>query len=195
MVKTQVKTVNQAPAERPPLRTPPKRTFSETQGALPKQLGTEQPKEIKDTLRATQRRRSTPVQTRLDAKTMMKLVPTLSERELKQLVNTIVRRRKREEAAQNSRPSEPTAARGTTTVAPESAPRTSNTATTIVPPMEQHPFEVPAPKPRGATLGPGVPQNTFENLEMKIRSDAHTAEESILAGALLRQANRRSLSS
>ena len=194
MVETQVKTVNQAPTERPPLRTPPKRSFSETQGALPKQLGTEQPKEIKDALRATQRRRTTPLQTRLDAKTMMKLVPTLSERELKQLVSTIVRRKKREEAAKTRRPSEPTVARGTTTVTPESTPRPSNTTATIVPPPEQHPFEVPAPKPRGATPGPGVPQNAFEDLEMKIRSDAHTAEESILASALLRQANRRSLS-
>ena len=81
MVETQVKTVTQAPTERPPLRTPTKRSFSETQGALPKQLGTEQPKEIKDALRATQRRRTTPLQTRVEAKTMMKLVPTLSERD------------------------------------------------------------------------------------------------------------------
>ena len=46
---------------------------------------------------------------------MMKLVPALSERELKQLVNTIVRRKKRE-GARTRHPSEPTSARGTTAV-------------------------------------------------------------------------------
>ena len=106
MVETQSKTAYQAPTERPPLRAPPKRTFSEAQGALPKQLGAEQLKDVKEPLRPTQRRRSNP-QPRLDAKAMMKLVPALSERELKQLVNTIVRRKKREEGAKNRRPWEP----------------------------------------------------------------------------------------
>ena len=125
---------------------------------------------------------------------MIKLVPTLSERELKQLVNTIVRRKKREEGAKNRHPSEPTSARGTTAVTPEFTPRTSSTTTTILPPTEKRPFEEPAPTPRETTLGPGGPRNTFENLEMKTRNDTHTAEGSVLAGALQRQASRRSLS-
>ena len=86
MVETQSKSAIQTPPDGPPVRVPPKRTFSETQSVPQKQPAVEQTREVKDTLRATQRRRSNPPQARLDAKTMMKLVPNLSERELKQVV-------------------------------------------------------------------------------------------------------------
>ena len=190
MVETQSKSAIQAPAERPPLRVPPKRTFSEAQGALATQSGTEQPKEVKEPLRPAQRRRSNPPQPKLDAKAMMKLVPALSERELKQLVNTILRRKKREEGARSRRPSELTAARGTTTVEREPTARTSRTATTVLPPSEQRSFVELAPTPKESTLGPGGPLSTFESQEMKTRRESHKAEESVLAGALLRQASR-----
>ena len=190
MVETQSKSAIQAPAERPPLRVPPKRTFSEAQGALATQSGTEQPKEVKEPLRPAQRRRSIPPQPKLDAKTMMKLVPALSERELKQLVNTILRRKKREESARSRRPSEQTTARGTITVEREPTVRTSRTATTVLPPSEQRSFVELAPTPKESTLGPGGPLSIFESQEMKTRRETHKAEESVLAGALLRQASR-----
>ena len=195
MVETQSKTTSQVATERPPLRTPPKRAFSDTQGALPKQLGAEHLKEIKETLRPTQRRRTNPLlQPRVDAKTMIKLVPTLSERELKQLVNTIVRRKKREDGVKNRRPSEPPSGRGTTAVGPEPPTRGTSGTTTRVPPPEQSHVEEAAQMPKQTVLAPGGPLGTIETLEMKTLKDSHRAEESVLASALLRQANRRSLS-
>ena len=91
MVDTQSKSAKQKPTQEPPQRIPLKRTYSETQGLLQKQPAPNQLKEVRDTSRANQRRRSNPPQPRLDAKTMMRMVPTLSERELKQLVSTTVR--------------------------------------------------------------------------------------------------------
>ena len=191
MVEVQSKSATQAPTDRPPIRVPPKRTFSEAQGALPKQLGADQAKEAKEPLRPTQRRRSNPLQPRLDVKAIMKLVPALSERELKQLVNTIVRRKKREEVARNRRPSEQTSARGMLAVAPEPETRTSSAATTRLPPPEQRPVDAPTPLPKMSTLGPGGPLNTAGTQEMKPLKDSPRTEESILASALLRQAHRR----
>ena len=190
MVETQSKTVSQTTTERPPLRTPPKRAFSDTQGAPPKQLGVGQLIEGKETLRPTQRRRVNPPQPRLDAKAMIKLVPALSERELKQLVNTIVRRKKREEGAKNRRPSETTSARGKPAVEPQPPTQTDNVAPTRLPRPEQRPVEELIPMPRETTLGPGGPLESIQTMEMKTLKDSHRAEESILASALLRQANR-----
>ena len=77
MVENQSKSANQAPAEGPPVRIPPKRTCSETKSAIQKQLLPEQTKEVTESVRVNQRRRTNPPQPRLDAKTMIKLVPTL----------------------------------------------------------------------------------------------------------------------
>ena len=190
MVETLSKTVSQTATERPPLRAPPKRAFSDTQGALPKQLGVGHLVEVKQTLRPTQRGRVNPPLPRLDAKTLMKLVPTHSERELKQLVNTIVSRKKREEGAKNRRPSEPTSAREKAAVGPQPPTQADNVALTRLPPPEQRPVEELVPMPRETTLGPGGPSETIQTMEMKTLKDSHRAEESILASALLRQANR-----
>ena len=123
--------------------------------------------------------------------TMPKMVSTLSECERKQLVNTIVRCRKREKGAKNRRLSEPASARGPTTVPPEAAARASNTTATVLPPPKQRPFVAPGPTARESTLGPGGPLSSLERVEVKTQKDSHRAEESDLAGALLRQASRQ----
>ena len=186
MVETQSKSAIQAPPVGPPVRVPSKRTFSETQNVPQKQPAVEQAREVK----ATQRRRSIPPQPTLDAKTMMKLVPNLSERELKQLVNTIIRRKKREEGAKNRRPSGPTPAREQGAAPRGVATRTDNQPATILP----HP-ERPLIEPESATgeptLGPGGPLSSSQQMEEKTQRGSFKTEEPDLAGALLRQASRQ----
>ena len=103
---------------------------------------------------------------------MIKMVPTLSERELKQLVSTIVRRRRREEGAKSIRPSEPASGRGDTTSPsyPLPTPEASTNTTRSV--------------PKGQRSKP-------DDVEAKTLEDTRGAERPDLAGALLRQASRK----
>ena len=174
MVNTQTKSGIQK--EETSIRVPPKRGFSETVGGNQNLLTPGQQIVGKDTVRGGQRRKPNPSPATLDAKSMIKMVPTLSERELKQLVNTIIRRRRKEEGARNKRPSEPASERGTTAVLlPPRAP--AEATETKMPPMSED----------QANGGNQVGRTMQEAPKRAVEPD--------LAGALLRQANRYSLSS
>ena len=174
MVNTSTKSGNQK--EEPLVRIPPKRNFSETLGGTQKILALDQQKDMKDTPRGGQRRIPNPSPARLDAKTMIKIVPTLSGRELKQLVNTIVRRRRREKGARNKRPSEPASERGTTAI----------TSPPLAPPESSHTTTRPVPEDQVSSAIQVV---------TKTEEGPRRAEEPDLAVALLRQVSRQCFSS
>ena len=191
MVNTHTKSANQASADEPTVRIPPKRSFSETLGAIQK-LPTPDPlKDQKESTRSSQRRRTNPTPPKLDAKAMIKIVPTLSEKELKQLVNTIVRRRKREEGARNKRPSEPASTRGTTSRPVDTAAAGGNTATVILPPPEKQLVRPAETIRTDAALDLGARGRNPDLVEMKTLDETPRTEEPDLASTLLRHASRQ----
>ena len=176
MVNTVSKSGSQKQVGEPLIRTPPKRNFSETLGGSQTLLIPEQQKKMTETPRGSKFRKPNPSLPKLDAKTMLKLVPTLSERELKQLVSTIVRRRKREEAQKKRRPSEPASDRDSK-------------------PGLQKPLVPPEPSHTEMRYAPEAALDSQDREEEKTQESSRTIEEQDLASALLRQASRQCLSS
>ena len=136
----------------------------------------EQQKKLTETPRGGKFRKPNPSPPKIDAKTMLKLVPTLSERELKQLVSTIVRRRKREEAQKKRRPSEPASDRDSK-------------------PGLQKPLVPPEPSHTEMRYAPEAALDSQDREEEKTQESSRTIEEQDLASALLRQASTQCVSS
>ena len=189
MVNTQSKSINSSTIEEPPIRIPPKRNFSETQGGGIKPITPDQIKENRDTARGTQRRRTNPPPQKLDARAMIKLVPTLSEKDLKHLVSTIGKRRKREEGVKSRRPSEPTTLRKG--LKPEPARRTQTVISPAWEPPSTEPPSLLMPIPVKPTAPPpSADVITRTETEERLERRVVQLEQADLAGALLRQASR-----
>ena len=130
-----------------------------------------------------------PTPQKLDAHAMMRMIPGLSERDLKQLVSCIVKRRKREGKSTHRRPSEPAINRSARKATPDLLANQQATPAQF--------DTAPPPKPLWATERVHKERQMQTAVDTKIAEDqlrqqhVHRSEESDLAGALLRQATRQ----
>ena len=189
MVNAQSKSLNPTTADEPLIRIPPKRKSSEIQGGILKPLTPGLLRDPREGTRGTKRGRTNQPPQKVDAKALIRLVPTLSDKDLKHLVSTIVKRRKREDATKTHRPSEPMTPRGTSKPAPAGRPQTR-----LSPPLRAPPTQTGS-SPLQASLPSQEDQQVEDQVTSRETEETHTQrivelEESDLAGALLRQANR-----